>query len=105
MRVLFDQGTPRPLQDFLSGHEVKTAYQLGWNEYKNGKLLSAAESMGFELLITTDKNLQYQQNLTGRKIAILVLPTTKWAQIRIHTKEIAEAVSACAPGSYRDLSW
>ncbi len=70
MLVLFDQGTPVPIAEFLFGHSVKTAKQLNWDKLGNGELLNAAEETGFDVLLTTDKNLAYQQNLKGRKIAI-----------------------------------
>lgn len=69
MLILFDQGTPVPLRPFLEGHVVKTAAQQGWSTLTNGRLLDAAEAAGFDLLLTTDKNLFYQQNLQNRKIA------------------------------------
>ena len=75
MRILLDQGTPVPLRAILAGHEVSTAYELGWSTLSNGELLLAAETR-FELLVTTDQNLRYQQNLAGRRLSILVLPTT-----------------------------
>ena len=83
MRILFDHGTPvdhgtpAPLRRILRNHEVATAYELGWAELANGALLSAAEAE-FDVLITTDQSLRYQQNLVDRKLAILVLPTTSW---------------------------
>lgn len=75
MLVLFDQGTPAPLRHALVGHAVETAYERGWSSLNNGELIAAAEAAGFEVLVTTDKNLKYQQNLTGRCIAIVVLHT------------------------------
>jgi len=105
MRVLFDQGTPKPLRQFLTGHEVRTAYEQKWNELSNGDLLNAAERAVFDALISTDQNLQYQQNLATRVIAIIVLPTTRWPEIREHTQQIADAVAAARPGSYKFLSW
>jgi hypothetical protein len=82
MRVLFDQGTPAPLRRFLTTHEIVTAYEQGWSELSNGALLAVAEQSGFEILITTDGSIRYQQNLSERRIAILVLPTTRWREIR-----------------------
>jgi hypothetical protein len=73
MRVLFDQATPVPIRAYLDRHEVRTASQQGWDTLKNGELLTAAEGAGFEVLLTTDKNLRYQQNLAVRKIAVVVL--------------------------------
>lgn len=74
VKILFDQGTPAPLRRSLKQHTVATAYELGWTDLDNGRLLAAAESE-FDALVTTDKNLRYQQNLAGRRLAILVLPT------------------------------
>ncbi|HSS78724.1 MAG TPA: DUF5615 family PIN-like protein, partial [Thermoanaerobaculia bacterium] len=82
MRILLDQGTPAPLRHELTGHNVTTAYEKGWSALKNGELLKAAEAE-FEALVTTDRNLRYQQNLTGRRLAILVLPTTSWPKIQL----------------------
>ena len=73
MRVLFDQATPLPIRAFLDQHSVSTASQQGWDKLKNGDLLTAAENAGFEVFLTTDKNIRYQQDLTRRKIAIVVL--------------------------------
>jgi hypothetical protein len=104
MRILFDQGTPAPLRHYLTTHEVKTAYEQGWAELQNGDLLARAESE-FNLFITTDQNLRYQQNLTGRRLAILVLPTTSWIRIRNRADEVATAVESMKPGEYRHLIW
>ena len=81
MRVLFDQGTPVPLRKYLAAYQVVTTFELGWNNLKNGELLQKSEESGFSVLVTTDQNLQYQQNLTGRTIAIIVLTTTSWPRI------------------------
>jgi predicted nuclease of predicted toxin-antitoxin system len=75
MKILFDHGTPVPLRRVLSGHMVSTAFEMGWAKFDNGALLSAAQA-DFDAIITTDQNLRYQQNLAGRTLAILVLPTT-----------------------------
>ena len=71
MLILFDQATPVPIRPYLAGHTVRTAAQEGWDRLKNGDLLAAAEEAGFDILLTTDKNIRYQQNLSGRKIAML----------------------------------
>ena len=92
MRILFDQGTPVPLRSSLDGHLVPTAYELGWSTVTNGDLIRLAEQEGYELLITTDTNLRYQQNLRQRSIAILVLTTTSWPRIRQATGNIKAAV-------------
>jgi hypothetical protein len=104
MHILFDQGTPVPLQRALAGHQISTAFEMGWADLDNGDLLGAAEGK-FDLFLTTDQNLRHQQNLAGRQLAILVLPTTNWLEIRRHLEEIAEAVAAIRPGDYRELHW
>lgn len=104
MRILFDQGTPVPLRHHLSGHIVSTAYEKGWSDLANGDLLAKAESQ-FDLMITTDQNLRYQQNLKERKLAILVLPTTNWPEIQKHVSEVASAVSGMKSGVYLELRW
>ncbi len=104
MRILFDQGTPVPLRRYLAGHAVSTAFELGWSALSNGDLLAAAEGK-FALLITTDQNLRYQQNLTGRTLAILVLPTTSWPEIQKRVHLIISSVSASKPGGYTELRW
>jgi hypothetical protein len=105
MRILFDQGTPYPLKQFLTGHEVSTAYELGWSELSNGKLIAAGEAGRFDLLLTTDQNLKYQQNLKNRRIAILVLPTTRWPQIRLRVTEVRKEIESIGPGEYREMQW
>jgi len=102
MRVLFDQGTPVPLRGYLIEHEVLTAFEVGWSEISNGDLLERAEKE-FDLLVTTDKQLKYQQDLTSRRIAILVLPYASWIKLRTHAENIASAVTTMQPGSYREL--
>ena len=104
MRILFDQGTPVPLRRHLPDHTVSTAFELGWATLSNGDLLTAAEAK-FDLLITTDQNLRYQQNLGGRSLAILVLPTTSWLEIHKHIGLIASAASSVKPGGYSELHW
>ncbi len=85
-------------------HEVSTAYECGWSTLKNGELLAAAEAEGFEVLITTDTNLKYQQNLASRTIAIVVLSTTSWPRIKAAPKVVIAAVAAATPGSYAEVA-
>ncbi|MCI0350591.1 MAG: hypothetical protein L0Z53_14300 [Acidobacteriales bacterium] len=105
MRILFDQGTPVPLRTALTGHAVTTAFEMGWSALENGDLLVAAEGAGFELFVTTDQNLRYQQNLQNWRIAILVLPTTRWPQIALRVTEVRAAISTIRGGEYRELRW
>ena len=99
MFILFDQGTPVPLAKFLLGQSVKTAAQMKWDTLGNGELLQAAEEAGFELLLTTDKSLAYQQNLRHRKIAIVVLGRNTWSVVKSVIPQIVAAVSAATPVS------
>jgi hypothetical protein len=100
MLVLLDQGTPVPLRSFLQGHTVKTAAQQRWSALANGDLLRVAEAAGFDVLLTTDKNLAFQQSLKDRKIAIVVLGNPQWPVARLHVQSIIAAVNAATPGSY-----
>lgn len=102
MRILFDQGTPVPLRRALLSHTVETAFELDWAKLENGDLLLAAEK-SFDALVSTDKNLRYQQDLTGRKLAILVLPTTSWPKLQPHIDQIVQAIDALTPGKYVEL--
>lgn len=104
MKILFDQGTPLPLKRNLSKHTVVTAFEKGWSRLTNGDLLAKTEHE-FDLLVTTDQNLNYQQNLKGRRIAILVLPTTNWPKIQSHTADIAVVIDQIKPGDYVALTW
>ena len=99
MRVLFDQATPVPIREFLIGHTVRTAAQEHWDRLKNGDLLTAAEHAGFEVFLTTDKNLQYQQNLAGRTIAIVVIGIQQWPALQPHVARVVAAVNGAKPGS------
>ena len=103
MRVLFDQGTPVPLRNHLSHHEITTAFELGWSGLENGELLQQAENRGFEVLITTDKNLKYQQNLASRNIAIVVLSSTSWPRIQKVLPKIVAAVNNIQINSYIEV--
>ena len=103
MLILFDQGTPVPLRRFLIGHQVSTAYERDWSSVSNGDLIHLAELEGFELLITTDTNLRYQQNLKERIIAIMVLTTTSWPRISNATVMIATATDSMQPGVYQEI--
>jgi len=103
VRVLFDQGTPVPLRDFLPAHQVSTAYELGWSGLTNGDLLQQAEAHGFELLVTTDRNLRYQQNLSSRKIAIVVLGCTSWPRIAKVISSVVAAIDGSRTNGYTEV--
>lgn len=103
MRVLFDNGTPRPIERSLPGHEVSHTRQIGWHELKNGELLQRAEEEGFEVFLTTDRNIRYQQSLAGRRIAIVVLSNSQWPNVKLRIAAIAAAVDAAGPGSFQEV--
>jgi hypothetical protein len=86
MRILFDQGTPVPLRRYLEGHQVDTAAERGWSDLGNGELLDQAEAEDYDVLVTTDRNIRYQQNLDNREIAILVLLTFRWDILEPHAE-------------------
>ena len=104
MRILFDQGTPAPLRRVLEQRTVATAYELGWTELDNGRLLEMTEA-AFDALITTDENLRYQQNLAARRLAILVLPTINWPELQAHEARIAAAIDALKPGDFVEFKF
>jgi hypothetical protein len=77
---------------------------MSWDKLENGDLLMAAEA-SFDAVITTDQNLRYQQNLTGRRLSILVLPTTSWPKIQAHLPKVVAAVNALRPGDFVELQF
>jgi len=102
--VLFDNGTPRGIARHLTGHTVVEARERGWEEISNGALINAAEQAGFDVLVTNDKNIQHQQNLTGRKISLVVLGNSQWPMVKLALKDIVAAVNAATPGSFAEVS-
>jgi hypothetical protein len=100
MNVLFDQCTPVGIRKALSSHRVVTAHEKGWSGLLNGELLQAAETAGFDVLLTADKNLAYQQNLERRRIAVVALGASRWSVVKDCLHEIARAVEAARPGTY-----
>ena len=103
MRVLFDQATPVPIRTFLIGHTVRTAAQQHWDTLKNGELLAVAEQAGFEVFLTTDKNMRCQQNMTGRTIAVVVIGVQQWPALQPHEALVVAAVNAAPPGSLTEV--
>ena len=97
------QGTPRPLRSFLPEHAVDTAAGRGWSELSNGELLDIAESEGYELLITTDQNIRHQQNLAGRRLAVIVLLSGAWPYARSRIEEIRAAAAEVQGGELREV--
>jgi hypothetical protein len=103
MLILFDHVTPGGIARFLPGHTIIKAKDRGSDTLSNGDLLAEAERAGFDLLLTADKNMRYQQNLTGRRIALVVLSTSRWPVVRLHIEKIVAAINAVTPGSYAEV--
>lgn len=101
MRILFDKNVPVGVRRFLAGHEVRTFVEMQWHpQLENGDLLKAGEDARFDAMVTSDQNIVYQQNLTGRKLALIVLGSNIWPIVRDHGATIAASVDAATPGSY-----
>ena len=103
MRILFDNGVPRGVASVLQGHTVEEARDQGWDRLKNGDLLDAAEAEGFDIFVTTDRNIRYQQNLSERTIAIVGLSKGSWPLIKRQLSDIVVAVAAAAPGRVTEV--
>lgn len=104
MRILFDHGVPVPLRRHLSDHSTDTAAERGWERLSNGEFLDQADAEGYDLLITTDQSLRFQQNLTARPFGVVVLMTTAWPRIERHVPEIRAAVDAAVAGAAVEVS-
>lgn len=102
MNILLDENLPRALKRLLPEHEVKTVQDMGWAGYTNGLLLARAEGQ-FDLLLTADKNLRYQQNLQGRTLAILVLPSNRLSIVYALEAQITARIAQMASGEYQEL--
>lgn len=101
MRILFDKNVPVGVRQFLSKHEVSTVVELKWPpKLQNGELLRAAEDEAFDVLVTCDQNITYQQNLTDRKLALVVFGSNIWPIVRDYSDSIAARVDMARPGSY-----
>ena len=103
MRILFDNGTPRQLRRQLFGHEVEEAREHGWGALSNGELLERSEEAGYEVLITTDQDIQHQQNMSDRRVAVVVLMNTAWPRISRRTEAIRNAIEEIQPGEVREV--
>ena len=102
MHIVFDKNVPVGVRRFLSKHDVRTFVEMRWHpQLENGELLKAAEASGFDVMVTSDQNIRYQQNLTTRKLALVVLGSNIWPVVRDHGAAIAAEVDAATPGSYQ----
>ncbi len=99
-RILLDQNAPFGLRHILTGYDVQTAYDMGWDAISNGRLLSAAEVAGFAVMVTSDQNIAHQQNLSGRRIALVVLTTNHWLTVKSRAAAVLEACDKAGEGSY-----
>ena len=100
MLILFDQGTPVAIRRAFPDHIVRTANEQGSSALLNGELLRVAEEAGFEVLLTTDTNLRHQQNLQGRKLAIVIISKNRWSMVKPMLVQIVDAVLAAKPGTF-----
>ena len=100
MKVLLDETLPHSLRNHLAEHNVQTAAYAGFAGLSNGRLLDAAESAGFDVLVTGDRTLHYEQNLGHRVIAIVSLTAVNWPIVELYVKKIGAAVDAATPGSF-----
>lgn len=103
MRVLFDNGVPRPVKRALGTHVVEEARSRAWDGLTKGDLLNAAEAANFDVMVTTDRNIRYQQNLAGRRVALVVLSSPAWPLIKACLSSIVAAVESATPGSYAEV--
>ena len=103
MRVLLDHGVPAPLIAFLGGHEVTKAKDAGWDRLTNGELLAVAEAARFDVFVTTDKNLRYQQSLEGRRIAVVILGKQQWPDVRPCVERVVMAVNSVVAGGFVEV--
>jgi len=103
MRILLDECVPWPMHILLSGHACSTVQDLGWGGIKNGDLLQRAEGE-FDLFITSDQNIRYQQNLAAQEVSILQLSSNDWRRVRAAAVAIQSAVAAIQPGEFKFLA-
>lgn len=103
MRILFDQGTPAPLRRYLRPHPVDTTAERGWSTISNGELIQQGEDEGYDLFITTDQSIRYQQNLRGRRMGLVVLMATSWPRTQQHIPAILVAVNEVLGGGYEEV--
>ena len=103
MKVLFDHGTPAPLRRHLREHSVDRSAERGWELLENGELIRKAEEDGYEVIVTTDQNMKFQQNLKGRRLGVVVLRSTAWHRAQHRIEEIRTAIEEVRPGEFRDV--
>jgi hypothetical protein len=102
MKILIDESLPRYLKKILAGYDAKTVQEMGWGGIKNGPLLALAESH-FDIFLTADKNLRYQQNLTGLRLVIIVFPSNKLSVVKTLDAELKSKIATATVGDYIEL--
>jgi hypothetical protein len=101
LRVLFNKNVPVGVRGFLPRHEVRTVVEMQWrDQLENGELFAMAKQAGFDVMLTSDQNIRYQQNLPRRRLALLVLGSNIWPIVRPHGEAIAARVDAAVLGGY-----
>lgn len=100
MKVVFDHNVPHNLRRFLPGHYIQNAAEMGWTSLSNGFLLTAGEREGFDVMVTCDQGIYYQQNLKNRTLALVVLTTNNWNRIKPFAEEILTAIDKSQPGGF-----
>jgi hypothetical protein len=104
MRILFDQNVPRALRNLLPGHDVRTAAEMGWSTLANGILVDAADRGGFEAIITADRSIRLQVNISSRRLAVIILSTNHWPALQRGAPAIQQSLQQARPGSYQDVA-
>ena len=103
--ILLDNNAPKRLRTELLGHNVETAFERGWASLTNGDLIAAAEAAGFDVLITADKNLEYQQNMATRHLAVVVLDYNRWRRVQQNVDRISKSVDLASAGRFIRVSF
>jgi hypothetical protein len=101
VKILLDENLDHRLRRYLGSHEVFTASFKGWDGLKNGKLLDVAESDDFDVFLTGDRTLYYEQNLTGRRLAVIAMSSVEWRIVENHLQQILKALDSAVPGSFQ----
>jgi hypothetical protein len=103
MRVMLDECVPARLKQWLPDHAIATVTEMGWSGIKNGRLLRLLVEGAYEAFVTADKNLEYQQHVSGLPLAILVLPTNHWKSLQSHQTRLIQAFNRLQPGKVTRL--
>jgi hypothetical protein len=103
MGIVLDEHVPQGVRNQLPGHEVASVQELGWSGIVNGKLLALADEAAFDVFITGDLNIRYQNDLAARRIAIIAISTTHWPRVRASLPALRDAVESASQGTYRSV--